>query len=76
MWYGCGIEMTFYSGYNITLPETNQNEIELRFANEMHFAINAARKKAGVDELTLNGTLVFHPYKNPIFWFADMNLES
>merc|ERR1712131_536944 len=43
--------------YNITLPETNQNEIELRFANEMHFAINAARKKAGVDELTLNVNL-------------------
>ena len=61
MWYWCSTK-AISSGYNIALPETNQNEIELKFANEMHSAINTARKKAGVDGLTLNGNFCAPPY--------------
>ena len=52
IWYQC---CSTHSGFDTALPETNQNEIELRFANEMHCAINAARKNVGVDILSLNG---------------------
>ena len=54
---------TICLGYNIALPETNQNEMELKFANEMHSAINTARNKAGVDGLTING--IFLHFNSP-----------
>ena len=64
--YKCGVDVVckpIFSGYNIALPETNQNEMEFKFANEMHSAINTARKKAGVDGLTLNG--IFLHFNSP-----------
>lgn len=74
MLYQC---CSIHLGFNTALPETNQNEIELRFANEMHSAINAARKNVGVDILSLNGNfLVWVSVQACVLKVCGLNLDK